>query len=354
MWIQQKTNGKYQFFERYEDSVTGLAKTVSVTMDKNTTATRKAAQAALAAKIQKKQTKAGLYDNMTLDELLRIWVNRPGIRESSRARDLTYCVTIPSVLDGKARVNQLTANYVKTHITAAGRDDRPEFIRRLKVVMRWGYRNDYVYNVMWLDKLGTSKKKSADVSKLFLEPDELKTLLSHMTVPEWRNLTEFLALSGLRIGEAIDLNQNDVDNDMIHVTKTFGLRTKESGPTKTTAGTRDVTITPELRRCIKRIRQRKVISQTFFVDPKGRRVRYDSYRIYLENNSEKAIGRKIRPHALRHTYTSLMAAAGIPFDVIARQLGHEDSSLTRRIYFHVTKKLKEKDAELVRKVSLLS
>ena len=51
MYSQKTKSGKYRFFESYTDPLTGIKRTVSVTLDKNTTVTRKAAQTALAARI---------------------------------------------------------------------------------------------------------------------------------------------------------------------------------------------------------------------------------------------------------------------------------------------------------------
>ena len=353
MWVQQKPNGKYQFFERYEDEVTGLSKTVSVTMDRNTTATRKAAQTALAEKIRKAQAKAGEYDEMTLHELLEIYLARSGIRESTRMRDTALSHVLEPILDKNARINHLTAAYIRDKLKEAGKEGNQELIARIKALLRWGYRNDYVHDVTWLDKLQKDKARDRDLRHKYLELDELHRLLDGMQIIEWRNLTEFLALSGLRIGEAIDLKREDVERDQIHVHSTFGLLTKESGPTKTDCGTRDVVIMPELADCIRRIRSRAIVSKYLLTGPGGKVIQYPAYRKYLAEKSERILGRRIGPHALRHTYTSLMAASGIPLDVIARQLGHEDSRVTQAVYFHITKKLKERDAKMIRSVSLL-
>jgi integrase len=45
----------------------------------------------------------------------------------------------------------------------------------------------------------------------------------------------------------------------------------------------------------------------------------------------------LSPHSLRHTYTSLMAEAGVELEAIQRLLGHKNDRVTRDIYLHVTK-----------------
>ena len=70
---------------------------------------------------------------------------------------------------------------------------------------------------------------------------------------------------------------------------------------------------------------------------------YYTYNKYLKENALKAIGRSITAHTLRHTHASLLLAKGIDVDTISRRLGHEDSRITKEIYLHVTKDLKELD-----------
>lgn len=355
MWIEQR-NGKYRAHERYVDPITGLRHTVSVTLDRDTPRSRKAAQAALEGKISTALESAGEYDDMTLSELMRLYLTRSGIRESTRLRDTALSHVLLDIFDGRTMVNRLNAGYVKRKLAAKDKEDNRELIARYKALMRWAYKNDYVANISYLDKIEKPRKRVGEINEKYLEENELRDLLAGMKVDAWRDLTEFLVRSGLRIGEAMDLNHSDIGADVIHVNSTMGLLTEQSGPTKTDAGTRDVTITPRLRKCIARIRARSMTSFKFLTTPQGKPIDkngYAAYRKYLAENSEKIVGRRITPHALRHTYTSLMAGAGVPLDVISRQLGHEDSALTRQVYFHRTEKLKERDAAIIKKAKML-
>ena len=67
----------------------------------------------------------------------------------------------------------------------------------------------------------------------------------------------------------------------------------------------------------------------------------------------KSLGRKITPHVLRHTHASLLMANGMSTDAISRRLGHENSEITRRVYLHVTEKLKEQEQEQMKKIHLI-
>ena len=87
---------------------------------------------------------------------------------------------------------------------------------------------------------------------------------------------------------------------------------------------------------------------------RGDRLYYRAYNKYLRELSKRIPGRFITPHALRHTHVSLMAEAGMDLEAISRRLGHEDSKVTREIYYHVTKKQKEKDREQIKDICLLT
>lgn len=66
------------------------------------------------------------------------------------------------------------------------------------------------------------------------------------------------------------------------------------------------------------------------------------------------LNRRLSPHSLRHTHTSLLAEAGVGLTEIMDRLGHEDDSITKRIYLHVTKTKKaeasQRFAELMNNV----
>ena len=91
----------------------------------------------------------------------------------------------------------------------------------------------------------------------------------------------------------------------------------------------------------------------FFPGSKSERIEFDCYAKYLRENSERIIGRRITPHTLRHTHASLLMEQGIDIDTISRRLGHSNSRVTREIYLHVTKKLKEKENARLKNIKLL-
>ena len=51
-----------------------------------------------------------------------------------------------------------------------------------------------------------------------------------------------------------------------------------------------------------------------------------------------SLTKPLSTHIFRHTHASKLAELGVPIELISKRLGHKDSSITRQIYLHVTKK----------------
>lgn len=366
MFIEELKNGKYRVGDRYKDPITGKWKKVSVTVKDKKKSTIKAAQSVLLDKIAKKLSEKGTDCTLGILKEKYIQAQYSTVKESTAIRNELFSKSACELLGDDAIINNLTAGYVKEKLLSSGKDATGinEFITRFKSFIRWGYDNDYVDNISFLNKLKPIKnqEKKEKLSAKYLEKDELTVLISSMTVPLWRNLTEFLSMTGLRIGEAIALRAEDIDvkNREIHVNKTWIITTDKVGEmTKTEAGMRDVYIQDQLLPLCKELRRVALINRMacgcdLIFQKNDKRIVYGSYTKYLKEKSIAVLGRKITPHALRHTHVSLLAAEpGITLEMISRRVGHEDSKITRNIYFHVTEKLKEKDNEMMRNIKII-
>lgn len=367
MWIEEvagKNGTRYKFCERIKDPMTGHVKKVSVTLDKNTTVTRKKARDLLAAKIPTAFTPP---DRLTLSQVVELYndAQRKELKESTTARNRRQMKALIRILGGDTPVSRITAGYVNQRFAASGESNSRlnERLTRLKAMLRWAYSNDYLPDIGFLAKL-TPRPDQTRKEKLlekYMETDELSAVLDAMTSqPKWALFTRFLCLSGLRIGEAAALTDLDVGPEYISVSKTYNVEVGLIPTPKTDASNRDVYIQPELAACIKDIRMYIRLeklrlgyqSNLFFPHESGGYLHYDAFRQYLGDKTQATIGRRLTPQACRHTMTSLFAGAGIPLETIARRLGHEDSAVTKKIYFHITERLKEHDNDLIRAVSI--
>lgn len=257
-------------------------------------------------------------------------------------------------LIGDANMDALTAGYIRKKMLESGRENRTlnGYLKIFKTFWMWAYRNDLVQSREVFDKLQTfsDTPKKERVQDKYLEPKELATLLDVMKEPRWKLVTEFLVLSGLRVGELAALTKSDI-GEYIHVNKTYDANNKIVTSAKSYSSQRDVYIQHELRECINRIneycKQQEEIwgytSMLFFPDIDGGYLEYYSYRKYLAENSVKAIGRKVVPHTLRHTHCSVLASKGMNLQAISDRLGHADSKITKEIYLHKLEEMKEKE-----------
>ena len=217
--------------------------------------------------------------------------------------------------------------------------------------MRWAYKADLTGPIDWLSKLDSVPERESKTKRAqkYLEPEELELLLDTITNETWHDMSELLVLSGLRVGEALALTTDDIDlvARTIDVNKTRTVWHDMVSSTKTTAGERVVFIQDELMPVVKRLLSR--------CEPGGRlfTATYPAYQVCLATASMRCLGRRLGPHVFRHTHVALLAAAGISLDAIARRVGHESSQVTREVYFHVTQRLREREAEELRNVHLL-
>lgn len=376
MWAEQLPNGKIRFVERYTNPMTLEDHRVSVTKDKDTTRTRKQAAADLDEKIEKKLSAISTAStvrkkDLRLSDLVELYQTSQKLtcRASTCTRNYHACNSLMRILGKDTVVNRLSAGYVNEKLQAEEESigTTNERITRLKALIRWGYQNDYIDDIRWIDKLKKKEdnEKKTKLEEKYLERDELQILLRNLATRKWRFLAELTALSGLRVGEAIALLDADVDlkERVIHVTKNYDAVNKLVGYPKNSSSNRDIYIQDELLSVCRKIktsmrRERLLIgyrTDLFLCDVEGNYLNYYSYNDNLKETARKVLDKNIEitTHVMRHTHTALMAEAEVPLETISRRLGHSNSKITKEIYYHVTKKMKERDNQLIKEVKLL-
>lgn len=361
MWAENLPNGKIRFVERYENPITGKKGRVSVVVEKNTAGTRKEAFAILSEKIDKTIAASSSPSRkpLRLHELVALYqeYQKDAVEKSTYTRNCYAAKSLMRILGEDALVDRLTAGYVRQKLALENESPGTvnERIARFKALIRWGYENDYIADIRWLDKIKKLKdeEKTRKLEEKFLEGDQLKELLDTMSVDRWMMVTKFLALSGLRVGELIALKNEDVDleNRIIHVNYTYDYVNDLMVDPKTKDSIRSVFMQEQLYDLCKQIKiyiKRDSLlhgyrSNLFLPGSNGKPFKYYAYNKYLREITEKLFQKRVTTHFMRHTHVALMAEQGVSLDTISRRLGHADSSITRQIYFHVTEKLKERD-----------
>ena len=339
----QKRGDKYRFYESYRDPKTKLWKTVSITMDRDTQKTRKQASDALNARIRRIKGQGGQYAAVTLSALCDAYIEyqRAHVSPQTVIGDEKALKAIKALFGADTDINEIDARTITATLDKSGESNtRKNYrLKHLKKLLRWAYQYDYIKDGAFLSKVKKYKDDEKGRRKFkYLEREEIAPLLADMKIDKYRVLTEFLILTGLRIGEALALTPNDIDrgNRTITVNKALSLVTYDIGTPKTEESNRVIHIQNELLPVID-----KIPPECF------KNIQYPAYTKYIKAATLRTTGRELTPHALRHTHVSLLAAAGVPLDLISTRCGHADSGVTRAIYLHVTNAMKDRDAAIL-------
>lgn len=181
---------------------------------------------------------------------------------------------------------------------------------------------------------------------VFLTAGEVDLLASWSTQPR---LIVFLALSGLRIGEALALREADIDLDTHSVQVARSARKGVEGRPKTRASQRRVFCCAKAWKALmEQILERPANPRGLaFPSPDGLLWNSDNFRhrVFAPAAKRTALDvggsrgetlARLSPHDMRHSYASLMLRTGLDVGTIARQMGHSDGGgLLLRRYAHL-------------------
>ena len=365
MYEELLPDGRCKYRLPYLDPLTNKKKTLSIIMESQSASNYKLAKRQLDERLDDLMINRGNTDT-TLRMLYDYYFEEKKrvLKPSTLRRDVTTISKMLSWMDEDIILDNLTVAYIKKtlsehcekNVTFNG------YLKRFKMMLKWAYMNDYMKDRSVVDKLQyLPDDKKTRIEDKYLEREELQKLLDAATNKLWNYVIRFLALSGLRIGELMTLKDSDIDDMYIHVNSTYELNVDLESTPKTSGSIRNVYLRKELKSLVREIRaymreyqfEKGIRSDYFICWNDGGCIKYDAFRKYLRELSEKVLGRKITPHALRHTATSLLIADGVPLDVVSRQLGHEDSKITKEIYMHVTQELIKRDNQFLEQAKVL-
>ncbi len=189
-------------------------------------------------------------------------------------------------------------------------------------------------NVLLHVRRPKQQKKLPDI----LSVEELEALLKKTegdTPLSQRNraMVELLYGSGLRIGELLALETND-----LHINQGF-INVSGKGDKE-----RIVPIGSEAASALKRylesgrLKLSKAPVPNVFLNKAGKPMsRVGFYKILKNLAREAGIEKNVSPHTLRHSFASHLLEAGVDLRYVQEMLGHADVSTTE-LYTHINKK----------------
>lgn len=347
MWIEN-----HRLYDRYTGN-DGKSHKVSVYLAKDTPQARKVARKALDEKIADILSSK---EKKSLSELTMMYLASKDVKPSTMTNYENAFGKIQELF-GDVIVSDLTTPIVKRVFLECNKpvSTKNRYILLLNNFLRWCHEYGYTQELINLS-FEKDKVRSKDAGDLYLEAPELKELLEELSGTMDGYICQFMALTGCRIGEAVALTLDDITDKYIRITKTYDPLNRQLNTPKTMTSERDIYIQPELRTMLKEFLDWRRLNmmaygirtdKLFFSRTGGY---YDTNNLRLKL---RKISSKLHPHIFRHTHVALLAEQGLSLETISRRLGHADSKITKKVYFHVTEKMKAKDERALDQISIL-
>jgi integrase len=188
------------------------------------------------------------------------------------------------------------------------------------------------------------------VEARFLEPTQIRALLSGASDSRYRLLFEFLVHTGMRRGEALALTWTDVDLEARLVRIRGTLARIEGELTvlepKSAKSRRSIPLSDPAVDVLTRVRDRTALERS-----QAAQLWVDSDHVFVTDIGEpcdprnalralKAAARRVGLdgvglHTLRHSAASVMLSERVPLNVVSQILGHSGISITADVYGHI-------------------
>lgn len=151
----------------------------------------------------------------------------------------------------------------------------------------------------------------------------------------FRTLTMFLAYTGCRCGEAIELQIRHLD---VSAGKATFINTK-------TDENRTVYFNEPLKSRLKQLIEGRDLNDRVFRNSHEKTIQVTDFSQDLKRRAKAAgINKRVFPHNFRHSYITHMLEAGVPITEVASLVGHKDIQTTYDTYMHLADKTLQRAA----------
>ena len=233
----------------------------------------------------------------------------------------------------------------------------------LNLIFNEALKRSYIYiNPMINVIVPKSNKETKEVDAFSL--NEQKKFIEAIEHDKYKDIYYIAMFSGMRIGEILALQVNDIDfeNNEIHITRSL-TRDKESNvilgkSTKTYNSKRNIPITSlfekELKNAINNMQDNDnnlIFTTRNHTILSGANINCFFKRvctkndIRLEENSNGKLESKVNTHMLRHTYATRCIESGMPAHVLQKLLGHKNVSTTINTYTTIFDKYRNDEVD---------
>lgn len=213
----------------------------------------------------------------------------------------------------------------------------------------------YDLKVNIASKVGNFSKKDYIPKTNFWTYDEYNNFIKNVDDNIYYALFTTLYYTGMRLGECLALNWNDVKENYIEINKTLINRKvndeyKFNLP-KTKTSIRKVKLDDTTINALKKIKEHYSdcinFNTNWFVFGGIRPLATTTIERKKNYYCKISNVKQIKIHDFRHSHASLLLSNGIPITVISKRLGHADTSTTLKIYSHLIPEDEDKAINLL-------
>lgn len=188
-----------------------------------------------------------------------------------------------------------------------------------KNTFKWALENDVIQKDY--SQFVTLDYKTKEPTTNYFNRDEVNLILKNLDWSEFTYTIVFMLYTGVRVSEMLGIQCEDINLEG-RIIRVRGTKTENADR-----------IVPIHKNLIPVLEPR--MGQTFLVEHKNKKMTYSRYKIYVFDEFMKHLGLSQTPHAMRHTFISLMDRSGVSATDVAlkRIVGHSNDSITEH-YVH--------------------
>ena len=293
---------------------------------------------------------------MTIKELLFMWLDnyekeRVKPRTYSRYQSIIELHLVPEFGDisienlKRREIQEFLSKKKKEGNLLSGKTLSPTSINLMLTVLSMAYEYAIDMEICEDNPCQRLKRIPEDCKQIeAFTRDEQKKIETYIKDSDDRRLFGILLdlYSGMRIGELIALEWQDVDFDkgIIRVNKTAYRDKSRAGKwelcidkPKTKSSERVIPLPLCIIDLMKKYRM-TAKSDYVVENKKGERMSIRSYQYIFEKLTEKVGVRKLNYHAIRHTFATRAIECGMDIKTLSEIMGHKNASITLNRYAH--------------------
>ena len=360
MWVEKLANGKYKFCERYEDPLTGKLKKVSLTNTKNTKAIREDMLIKLNEKIQESLNSINKND-LTFKQASESFISlaKQNVKASTISRSETNLRVINPVI-GETLLTKLKSSHINNLFLTNMENGRLSYntvkqMRSLIIrIIKHAARYHGINRLDMINEIEVPNLNRNTVNDLkYLERDEIEILLNYLDNNKFRvykRMAQIQISTGMRYGEMVSLDYEkhiNFEENTIQVARNYDFDNRVFTSPKT-GDERTIYFNDEVKKIIKeQIIYDKLKMIKYGIDKENTLLFKTSYGHPKRTSDFNRILKKVpleknvTTHYFRHTFITLAVENVISKELIAKQVGHADTTMIDRVYAHFTNKIAE-------------